>query len=154
MLPSAGSKATSVSVVLFRGRHHLLNDSRKLAGNLVVGYLFAQLAVTAIISLLLLVVDWTAAYSALAGGLIAALTTAWFALKVFGNKGVDEPIVVLRSFYWGEINKILLTGALFVAAFVLIRPVNGAALLAVYFLVYMTPLVVDYFRQPKRRREN
>ena len=73
---------------------------------------------------------------------------------MLGNKCKDEPVVVLRSFYWGEINKILLTGALFVAAFVLIRPVNGAALLAVYFLVYMTPLVVDYFRQPKRRREN
>ena len=129
----------------------MLNDSRKRA----VGYLFAQLAVTAVISVfLLLAIDGTAAYSGLAGGLIATLTTAWFALKVLCNKCTDEPVVVLRSFYWGEINKILLTGALFVAAFVLIRPVNGAALLAVYFLVYMTPLVVDYFIQPKRRREN
>lgn len=119
-----------------------------------MGYVFTQLAVTAVISLLLIFVDWTAAYSGLAGGLIATLTTAWFALKVLGNKTTDEPVVVLRSFYWGEINKILLTGALFVAAFVLIRPVNGAALLAVYFFVYMTPLVVDYFLQPKRRREN
>jgi len=131
-----------------------LKDSRKLAGNEAVGYMFAQLAVTAVISILLLFVDWTAVYSALAGGLIATLTTTWFALKVLRSKGKDEPVVVLRSFYWGEINKILLTGALFVAAFVLIRPVNGAALLAVYFLVYITPLVVDYFRQPKRRREN
>jgi F0F1-type ATP synthase assembly protein I len=127
-----------------------LNDSRKQA----FIYIFAQLVVTAVISILLLVVDWTAVYSGLTGGLIATLTTAWFALKVLCNKCTDEPVVVLRSFYWGEINKILLTGALFVAAFVLIKPVNGAALLAVYFLVYMTPLVVDYFRQPKRRREN
>ena len=152
---NAGRKAgCEVPGVLFRGRHHLLKASTKLAGNRVFGYVFFQLAVTAVISIMLLVVDWTAAYSALAGGLIATSTTAWFALKVLGSKAKDEPIVVLRSFYWGEINKILLTGALFVAAFVLIRPVNGAALLAVYFLVYMTPLLVDYFRQPKRRREN
>lgn len=128
----------------------MLNDSRKQA----VGYLFAQLALTGVISILLLVVGWTAAYSGLTGGLIASVTTAWFALKVLGNKGKEDPVVVLTSFYLGEMNKIILTGALFVAAFVLIRPVNGAALLVVYFLVYMTPVVVDYFRQPKRRREN
>lgn len=128
----------------------MLNDTKKQA----FIYILAQLAVTAIIFILLIFVDWTAAYSALTGGLIASLTTAWFAIKVFGANEINEPVVVLRSFYWGEINKILLTGALFIAAFVLIRPVNGAALLAVYFLVYMTPLVVDYFRQPKRRREN
>jgi len=133
-----------------KGRHHLLDDLRKQA----TGYLFSQLAVTAVLSILLLVVGWTAAYSGLTGGLIASVTTAWFALKVLGNKGKEDPVVVLTSFYLGEMNKIILTGALFVAAFVLIRPVNGAALLAVYFLVYMTPLVVDYFRQPKRRREN
>lgn len=116
--------------------------------------MLAQLAVTVVISVLLLFMNWTAAYSGLTGGLIATLTTAWFALKVLDNKSREEPVVVLRTFYWGEMNKILLTGALFVAAFVLIRPVNGAALLAVYFFVYMTPLVVDYVRQPKRRREN
>ncbi len=128
----------------------MLNDSRKQAFIVII----VQLLVTAIIFILLVFVDWTAAYSALTGGLIASLTTAWFAIKVLGVTQTNEPVVVLRSFYWGQIDKILLTGALFVAAFVLIRPVNGAALLVVYFLVYMTPLVVDYFRQPKRRREN
>ena len=127
----------------------MLNDPKKQAFIIII----AQLAVTSIIFILLVFVEWVAAYSALTGGLIATLTTAWFAIKVFGAKK-KEPVVVLRSFYWAEINKILLTGALFVAAFVLIKPVNGAALLAVYFLVYMTPLVVDYFIQPKRRREN
>ncbi len=128
----------------------MLNDSRKQAFITII----AQLAVTSIIFILMVFVEWVAAYSALAGGLIATLTTAWFALKVFGANKRNEPVVVLRTLYWAEINKILLTGALFVAAFVLIKPVNGAALLAVYFLVYMTPLVVDYFIQPKRRREN
>ncbi|MCW8924597.1 MAG: hypothetical protein OQK69_13375, partial [Gammaproteobacteria bacterium] len=71
----------------------------------------------------------------------------------FAARHSNEPAVELRSFYWAEINKIVLTGAMFVAVFVLIRPVNGAALLAVYFLVYLTPLVVDVIKQPKRRRE-
>ena len=39
---------------------------------------------------MLVFVDWTAAYSALTGGLIATLTTAWFAAKVFGAKQINE----------------------------------------------------------------
>ena len=86
---------------------------------------------------------WTAAYSALTGGMIATLANAWFAYKVLGTRRTDEPVAVLRGFYWGELNKILFTCAMFVAAFVLIRPVNAAALLAVYFFVHMTPAVVN-----------
>ena len=86
---------------------------------------------------------WTAAYSALTGGVIATLANAWFTLKVFGASYSDEPSVVLRTFYWGELNKILFTCAMFVAAFVLIKPVNAAALLAVYFFVHMTPAMIS-----------
>ncbi len=121
--------------------------------NRVVGYVVPQLILTIVMSALLLLVSMTAAYSALTGGLIAIVTSTWFALKVFAARHTDEPAVELRSFYWAEINKIVLTGAMFVAVFVLIKPVNGAALLAVYFLVYITPLVVDVMKQPKRRRE-
>ena len=85
---------------------------------------------------------WTAAYSALTGGMIATLANAWFALKVLGGKQPEDAAAVLRGFYWGELNKILFTCAMFVAAFVLIRPVNAAALLAVYFFVHMTPAAV------------
>jgi len=93
---------------------------------------------------------WTAAYSALTGGMIATLANAWFAFKVLGpGQSDDEPAVVLRGFYWGELNKILFTCAMFVAAFVLIRPVNAAALLAVYFFVHMTPAVVNVFSRRK-----
>jgi F0F1-type ATP synthase assembly protein I len=143
------------AIWLSRGRFQLINDILK-QGSLkqVISYGIAQLAVTVVLTAALLWFDGVAAYSGLTGGLIATLTTGWFAIKVFGRHRSNEPVVVLRSLYWGEINKILLTGAMFVAAFVLIKPVNGAALLAVYFLVYMTPPVVDYFRQPRRRREN
>ena len=106
-----------------------------------------------VVSALMILINVTAAYSALAGGLIATTTSTWFAVKVFTARQTNEPAVELRSFYWAEINKIILTGAMFIAAFVLIKPVNGAALLAVYFLVYITPVVVDAIQQPKRRRE-
>ena len=119
------------------------------------GFIIAQLAITLLLSAILLgwywPSGWTAAYSALTGGMIATLANAWFALKIFGAsaKQSEEPAVVLRGFYWGELNKILFTCAMFVAAFVLIRPVNAAALLAVYFFVHMTPAVVNIVSRRK-----
>ena len=117
------------------------------------GFIIAQLATTILLSALLLgwywPEGWTAAYSALTGGMIATLANAWFAYKVLGSRPSDEPVTVLRGFYWGELNKILFTCAMFVAAFVLIRPVNAAALLAVYFFVHMTPAVVNMISRRK-----
>ena len=121
--------------------------------NRVLGYVVPQLILTFVVSGLLLFFNYAAAYSALAGGLIATVTSAWFALKVFSGRKSNEPAKELQAFYWAEINKIVMTGAMFIAVFVLIKPVNGAALLAVYFLVYITPAVVDVIKQPKRRRE-
>lgn len=121
--------------------------------NRVVAYVIPQLILTVVVSAILIFVSLVAAYSALLGGGIAIVTSTWFALKVFAARDTNEPAVELRSFYWAEMNKIVLTGAMFVTVFVLIKPVNGAALLAVYFFVYITPLVVDVIKQPKRRRE-
>lgn len=106
-----------------------------------VGYILSQLAVTLLVSALLLVLGKVPAASALAGGLIATVANAWFALKVFTAKRMDDPAVFLRTFYWGELNKVILTAALFIVAFVYIRPLNAAALLATYFIVHMTPFL-------------
>ena len=108
-------------------------------------FIIAQLAVSVLLPALLLFHSWTAAYSGLVGGMIATLATAWFAVKVFGVRLDQDPVNILRTLYLGEINKILITVSLFVAAFVLIRPVNAAALIAVYFFVYLTPFVIDVF---------
>ena len=117
------------------------------------GFIVAQLITTLLLSAILLgwywPSGWTAAYSALIGGVIATLANAWFALKIFGAKPSDQPEIVLRRFYWGELNKILFTCAMFAAAFVLVRPVNAAALLAAYFFVHMTPAAVSMFRRRK-----
>lgn len=110
-----------------------------------IRFIFAQLAVSIVLTVLLLFYDGTAAYSGFAGGMIATLATAWFAVKVFGVKLDQDPVNILRTLYLGEINKILITVSLFIAAFVLIRPVNAAALIAVYFFVYLTPFVINVF---------
>ena len=110
-----------------------------------IRFLVAQLAVSILLSVLLIFHSGTAAYSGLVGGMIASIATAWFAAKVFGVNPNQDPVIVLRILYLGEINKILITVSLFIAAFVLIRPVNAAALMAVYFIVYLTPFVMNVF---------
>jgi ATP synthase protein I len=112
----------------------------------IIGYLLAQLAATVLIFVSLLIFDGTLAGSALAGGLIATVATGWFAVKIFagGRKpGLENGAVTVRQFYWGELNKVVLTAALFVIAFVYIRPVSAAALLGAYFIVHITPSLYE-----------
>jgi ATP synthase protein I len=108
-------------------------------------FIQAQLITTVVLSVMLFIYDFTVAYSALAGGLIATLANAWFAIKVFRVKSKETPETLLATFYVGEIYKFVFTGAMFVIAFVLIKPLNVVALLGIYFLVHMTPAVVNVF---------
>jgi len=112
----------------------------------IIGYLLAQLAATVLIFASLLFIDGTLAVSALAGGLIATVATGWFAVKVFAGtrgRGAEHAPLVVRQFYWGELNKLVLTAALFVIAFVYIRPVSAAALLGAYFIVHIMPSLYE-----------
>jgi ATP synthase protein I len=127
----------------------------------IIGYLLAQLAATVLIFVSLLMINGTLAGSALAGGLIATVATGWFAVKVFAarrNPGPENGAVTVRQFYWGELNKVVLTAALFVIAFVYIRPVSAAALLGVYFIVHITPslyeMIVGRGRDVNTRNNN
>lgn len=106
-------------------------------------YIRSQLILTIAISTILLFLDVVMAYSALTGGLIATIASAWFAYKVFRVGPDSAAQTMLASAYVGEIYKIILTGALFICAFVLIKPVNAAALLITYFVIHMTPAMVS-----------
>ncbi len=110
-------------------------------------FVLTQLLVTLSLSATLLIFDWVAAYSSLIGGLIATLANAWFAIKVFRVKPTVTAETLLTTFYVGEIYKFIFTGAMFVIVFVLIKPLSVMALLLVYFLVHMTPAVVNVFGQ-------
>lgn len=126
-----------------------LNQQNLQAKRQAVKFVWSQLILTIVLSLLWLIFfDVVKAYSALAGGMIATTATAWFAYKVFriGPEHVSldrAAATMLASAYTGEIYKIVLTGALFICAFVLIRPVSALALLITYFVIHMTPALVS-----------
>ncbi len=117
-------------------------------------FILAQLMATIVLSATLLIYDITVAYSALAGGLTATLANAWFAIKVFRVKSKETPETLLATFYVGEIYKFVFTGAMFVIVFVLIKPLNVVALLGIYFLIHMTPAVVNVFSRDDLVKEN
>jgi len=115
-------------------------------------FVLAQLLTTLVLSAILLFFDCVVAYSSLAGGLIATLANAWFAIKVFRVEPTVVPETLLTTFYVGEIYKFILTGALFVIAFVLIKPLSVVALLITYFIVHMTPAVLNVFDRSTQLR--
>jgi ATP synthase protein I len=117
-----------------------------------IRYIQSQLALTIAISITLLFIDLVMAYSALAGGLIATIASAWFAYKVFRVTPESAAETMLISAYTGEIYKIVLTGALFICAFVLIEPISAVALLITYFVIHMTPAMVSVFNDASKHR--
>lgn len=108
-----------------------------------IRYIQSQLVLTAAISLLMLFFDVVKAYSALTGGLIATIANAWFAYKVFRVSPDSAAETMLASVYMGEIYKIIMIGAMFICAFVLIKPVSAVVLLISFFVIYMTPALVS-----------
>ena len=120
-----------------------LKDSRKQALRFIV----AQCVATTALSVFMLMFGWVLFYSALIGGGIATIANAWFALKVFRIDRLDQPEALLTAFYVGEIYKFLLTASLFIMAFVLIKPISIIVLMSIFFLVHLTPAVVNTFGQ-------
>jgi len=108
-------------------------------------FILAQLLTTFVLSAILLIFDCVVAYSSLVGGLIATLANAWFAIKVFRPEPAVAAETLLTTFYVGEIYKFILTGTMFIIAFVLIKPLSVAALLTTYFITHMTPAVCNVF---------
>lgn len=109
----------------------------------VFRFIAVQLLTTFVLSAILLFFDCVAAYSSLAGGLIATLANAWFAIKVFRVKSTVSAETLLTTFYVGEIYKFVFTGTMFIVVFVLIEPISVVALLVTYFLIHMTPAVTN-----------
>ncbi len=111
----------------------------------VFRFILTQLVVTIVLSVILLFFDRIVAYSSLAGGLIATLANTWFAIKVFRVKSTVAAETLLTTFYVGEIGKFVFTGAMFIIAFILIKPISVVALLVTYFVIHITPAVQNVF---------
>ena len=97
------------------------------------------------LSVILLFFDRVVAYSSLIGGLIATLANAWFAIKVFRVKPTAAAETLLTTFYVGEIGKFVFTGAMFMIAFVMIKPISVVTLLLTYLFIHIIPAVQNVF---------
>jgi len=71
-----------------------------------------------------------AAYSALLGSLGCAVPNAFLALRLAAPRRDPGAKALVRAAYIGELGKLALTVALFVAVFVMVRPLSVAALFA------------------------
>jgi ATP synthase protein I len=101
----------------------------------------SQLGATALISVLVLPLGWVYTYSALIGGLIAALANGYFATRIFRPYRAQEPEKLVFSFYGAEIKKLLLTGLMFVGAILWIDPLSIGALFGGYLIIQLVPAV-------------
>lgn len=112
-----------------------MNRGARIAKPPVYRISLVQLALLVPGCLLLATGDRILGISAFCGGLVAVLPQAWFAARTFRFRGARSALAVARSGYAGEMGKFLLSAVGFAAIFILLRPVDGAAVFAGYLLM-------------------
>ena len=101
-----------------------------------------QLAVLILLVGILSFEDKLLALSALVGGLIQIIPQAWFSRQAFKYAGARQMDLVVRSIYRGELGKVVLTAAMFAAAFTLNKQWNYIALFSAFLLMMPLQLFV------------
>jgi ATP synthase protein I len=101
----------------------------------------AQLATLVIMCLPLFAYDQTVAWSLAAGGLVAIVPQAYFALLAFRWRGANSARAIARSSYAGETGKFLLSAAGFAVVFATVRPISGLAVFAGYLAMLMIQII-------------
>lgn len=101
-----------------------------------------QLAVLILLVGILSFEDKLLALSALVGGLIQVIPQAWFSRQAFKYAGARQMDLVVKSMYRGELGKVLLTAAMFAAAFTLNKQWNYIALFSAFLLMIPLQLFV------------
>ncbi len=101
----------------------------------------AQLATLLIVCPALLAYDQTVALSVAAGGLIAIIPQAWFAMLAFRWRGARSARAIARSSYAGETGKFMLSVAGFAVVFAMVRPISGPAVFAGYLAMLAIQIV-------------
>ncbi|MGH8260732.1 MAG: ATP synthase subunit I [Steroidobacteraceae bacterium] len=118
-----------------------LPDARRLAFGVVLG----QAGVTLLAALVCLgAYGLHAAFSALLGGGIGTAASLAMALAAFGRRTARSALAILAAFFFGELAKLVLMIALFVAAWHWLHPAPGPMLAAfgATFIVYWIALAV------------
>lgn len=103
----------------------------------------AQFIATLIAFVSCLFFDWVAAYSVLCGGAVCVVPAAYAAWRM--DRGTADPGVAVVSMLMAETGKLLLTVAMFIMVFALVKPLavgwlfgTIAALYSFYILIPMT----------------
>ena len=97
--------------------------------------IYAQMAVTVLVSVVFLAIDRTAATSALLGGLICFVPNAYLVVRAFSLSGARAAKKIVNEFYKGEAGKFFLTCCGFTLVFTLVSPLNAVALFGAFVLV-------------------
>ena len=120
---------------------------------------FIQFTASLMASLLIWLIDAALVISVITGAMIASLTNAYFAWKVFSKQKEAKSNEILITYYGAEVGKIILTVMLFVAAFNVIKPLNIVALMCAYLFITLIPVLASFFFNDddvdaNRRKEN
>ena len=111
-----------------------------------------QLATTLCIAgFFLIAYDIKASASALLGGLVYIIPSAYFASKLFKYQGARAARQIVNSFYKGEAAKIFLSMLLFTLVFALCR-VTPLAFFTSYILLLMTHWISPWIIVNKQNR--
>ena len=70
------------------------------------------------------------ALSVLLGGMVAFVPNSFLAARLLKPRLDDDAVAVMRSAWFGEIGKLLLTAVLFGTIFALVRPISALAVFA------------------------
>lgn len=92
-------------------------------------------------------------YSALFGGLIAAVPNAFLALRLSVPRPDAGARALMRAAWIGEIGKLALTVLMFSLVFVTVRPLAAAPLFATFIVTAMVPLLGLFVRDDHEIQE-
>ena len=116
----------------------------QLTGNSQIRTIVAYQFLAALgVGLLLLLFGKTLAWSGFLGGMIAALANGYFAWRAFAHYHAQQPERIARRMLGAEIQKLFLTGLMFVMAIRFVDPLSLGSLLGCYlFIQVVVPLAV------------
>ncbi|WP_166252865.1 ATP synthase subunit I [Marinobacter salicampi] len=118
----------------------------------LVRWLTAEGSVVLVISLLWSLESRLAGYSALIGGLIFVIPSAYFAHRVFRHQGARNASLMVGDLFRAESIKLALTAVFFAAVFILMEPVHVPALLFTFAVMVAISPALRWFLRSKPQR--
>ncbi len=122
--------------------HRLTNKGRRAANQI----LKFQFLVTAISTILFMMLSFKAAYSAFIGGIICVMPNVVFVIYAYRFGGARAAKKIASSFYRGEALKIMLTALMFAVTFIYI-PISIGPLMTTFVLGLMVFWIAPFIKE-------